>query len=88
MLLRTASEDKTPSQDTIDGECLENGLPPTTDSQEEIKGSQLQEDSKDSQEESKRSTEVIIVAKPARKNVRQAAKKDSSSSQATGKVGG
>ncbi|XP_065884867.1 sister chromatid cohesion protein PDS5 homolog B-like [Dysidea avara] len=76
--------DKTPSQDATDGARLENGLTQTPDSQEEIKESE--EDIKESQEEIKESEEAKEVTKPGRKNVRQASKKDTSSTQTTGKI--
>ena len=78
--------DKTPSQDATDGARLENGLTQTPDSQEEIKESE--EDIKESQEEIKESEEAKEVTKPGRKNVRQASKKDTSSTQTTGKASG
>jgi len=79
-LSRTATDDKTPSQDTFDGACLENGSTQTSDSQEELQESQ--EDIKESQEK----IEAKEVTKAGRKNVRQAAKKDPSSTQSTGKA--
>jgi len=79
-LFRTATDDKIPSQDAIDGTYLENSLTQTSDSQEELQESQ--EDIKESQEK----IEAKEITKAGRKNVRQAAKKDPSSTQSTGKA--